>query len=218
MSCSKRSNIDDPQHIHSFLNAILTPEPSALEASTNTNLSSEANAVKKTSPLGKFSHSSSVSLIDLPSKAFRSNMTLEQDQETSEIDSRSPSFKTSPARGILAPPPTPSTGVVNPNQAATSLRPIEEHDETGVLRIIADSSNLNLADSKHAPKNRPEGSITAPKSRDVSSSGLHDSVRSVSRQSGVKKENSRPKDPQDDLVAKFRREASYSKYTRKRLH
>lgn len=106
------------------------------------------------------------------------------------------------------------------NAAAASLEPIEE-DGSDILRTIADSSNLNLNDSRHAPKSYKGGRITTARNKyatlparrapvmsfDNSFAPLDD--EKIIDSHGKKSENEKLVTKyQDEVIAKFVRQKS----------
>jgi hypothetical protein len=152
-------NIDDPRNVNFFLELIgrpqkvSSPQPRRIEET-------DASPASKPSELKTASNDLSVSF---PSRLINATVHSEskQVQDPTEPTSRPHSIPASPAHGIKAPPSTPATGAVTSGPVAVSLEPIEE-DGSDILRTIANASNLNLNDSKYAPKNYKGGRFTNP--------------------------------------------------------
>jgi hypothetical protein len=149
---------------------------------------------------------------------MRSGTNKAQEQDIAEPNSRSQSITASPAQhGIKAPPSTPATGAVASNPTVGTLEPIDE-DGSDILRTIANSSNLNLSDSKHAQKNYRGGRVGVPTTKFATMPARHGPTQYFSNPfeplaeaepmtSPEKRENENSVTKyQDDVIAKFLKE------------
>lgn len=211
---NKLFNIDDPGNVNSFLALIggsqvsSQPEPSRSTAPTsNSQPEAAGNDVL-------------VSLYPCATGFLEAPFNSKQEQDLPGLNSSSQSVTASPTRGINAPPPTPATGAVAPSTAVASLEHIEQ-DGSDILRTIANTSNLNLNDSIHAPKNYRKARATNSERKCATMPTRRTAMMSVSNSFAPLDDDQTSEPPgkkseqekfitryQDEVIAKFVREKS----------